>query len=201
MTWHLNSRHLIVPGLGDSGAGHWQTHWEAQLGCSRVIQDDWRVADLFRWSERIATAVGHDPRPVILIAHSFGCLSAVHAITARRAPVAAALLVAPADPDKFKVTLPVAGNGLGIPTLLVGSRNDPWLSLEKAQAMARDWGSDFVDLGHAGHINDKSGHGPWPEGLALLERLRQRLITPAPRRVPIVAPAPAAEPRLLGYAW
>jgi predicted alpha/beta hydrolase family esterase len=34
-----------------------------------------------------------------------------------------------------------------------------------------EWGSTFVEIGSAGHINADSGHGKWPAGIALLERL------------------------------
>ena len=40
-----------------------------------------------------------------------------------------------------------------------------------AGAYARAWGSEFVRVPKAGHINVESGHGDWPLGLALLESL------------------------------
>ena len=33
------------------------------------------------------------------------------------------------------------------------------------------WGSELVDLGHAGHINSDSGLGDWDAGHALLQQL------------------------------
>ena len=53
----------------------------------------------------------------------------------------------------------------------MGSRNDPFCTLARAQALAQSWGSRFHDLGDAGHINADSGLGDWPEGLRLLETL------------------------------
>jgi predicted alpha/beta hydrolase family esterase len=35
------------------------------------------------------------------------------------------------------------------------------------------WGSEFMMIGEAGHINSASGFGDWPEGLALLNTLRK----------------------------
>ena len=46
-----------------------------------------------------------------------------------------------------------------------------------AGAYARAWGSEFVRMQNAGHINIESGHGDWPLGLALLQSL-----TDEPRR-------------------
>ena len=31
--------------------------------------------------------------------------------------------------------------------------------------MAKAWNVELVDAGASGHLNDESGHGPWPEGL------------------------------------
>ena len=41
-------------------------------------------------------------------------------------------------------------------------------------AMARAWGSRWVDLGEAGHINAESGLGDWPQGHAWLLALVDR---------------------------
>ena len=79
---------LIVPGLRNSGPGHWQSWFEKQLPATRrVEQADWETT----------------------------CLS------------------------------------------------------DRADA----WGSAFLSIGDAGHINVDSGHGPWPDGLALFEKLRR----------------------------
>ena len=39
-----------------------------------------------------------------------------------------------------------------------------------AKRCAKAWGSRFVDIGQAGHINADSGHGEWKEGYALLQQ-------------------------------
>ena len=60
---------------------------------------------------------------------------------------------------------------LPFPSLLVGSRNDPYCRFDKAQALASAWGSRFVDLGERGHINAESGLGDWRAGRDLLDEL------------------------------
>ena len=40
-----------------------------------------------------------------------------------------------------------------------------------AQALAQDWGAQWLDLGLAGHINADSALGAWPQGHALLQTL------------------------------
>ena len=56
-------------------------------------------------------------------------------------------------------------------SIVVASRDDPYCSIRLAGAYARGWGSEFVSLQNAGHINIESGHGDWPLGLALLRSL------------------------------
>jgi predicted alpha/beta hydrolase family esterase len=162
---------LTIPGLGGSGPGHWQTLWErAHPEYRRVEQRDWNNLRLDEWVERIEVAVSMSSRPVVLVAHSFGCLAAIRC--ASRIGVRGVLLVAPADPDRFGVSDQLPWHALGFPTILVASSNDPWLSLARAQQIARQWGSRFINLGAYGHINAESGLGPWPDGEALVDELR-----------------------------
>lgn len=164
---------LIVPGLRGSGPAHWQTWLHEQLpGSQRVEQDDNAVADLPVWSRRVRQAVENAPAPVWIVAHSFGTLATLHALQALPGRVEGVLLVAPADPDKFGVDHLLPTQSVDVPAILVGSRNDPWLAADKARKLARRVGADFLDLGHVGHINTESGHGPWPLGLELLHRLQ-----------------------------
>lgn len=164
---------LIVPGLGGSGPAHWQTWWQDRTPESRrVAQEDWNEPDLERWSRRVGTALDHAEEPAWLVAHSFGCLASVRAGAARPGRVAGALLVAPADPARFGHEALLPHEALPFPTLVVGSENDPWMSLPRAAHWAGVWGGDWVNLGRAGHINAESGFGPWPEGLGLFESFR-----------------------------
>ena len=54
---------------------------------------------------------------------------------------------------------------------MVASSNDPFCPIRLAGAYARAWGSEFVRMQNAGHINIDSGHGEWPLGWALLQSL------------------------------
>lgn len=72
---------------------------------------------------------------MILVAHSFGCLAALHWTVQTKEAVAAVLLVAPADPDKFGVRDLLPDHALPFPVTLIASRNDPWMP----QGSAIDW--------------------------------------------------------------
>lgn len=165
---------LIVPGLKSSGPAHWQTWFEQHIpGSVRVIQRDWNDPHLPDWSSRVRRDISRTAGQIFIVAHSFGVLAAVQAANDYATRISGALLVAPADPDKFGVAEYVPNTRLPFPSVLVASTTDHWMTLERAAHFAGLWGSDLVNLGAAGHINAESGFGPWPEGLALQERLRR----------------------------
>ncbi len=165
---------LIVPGLKSSGPAHWQSWFEQHIpGTVRVVQRDWHDPNLADWSGRIRREISRTPGRLLIVAHSFGALAAAQAASDHDDRIAGALFVAPADPDKFSIADYLPAAPLSFPSVVVASTNDPWMSLNTAANWADRWGADFVNLGAAGHINADSGFGPWPEGLALLERLRR----------------------------
>ena len=84
--------------------------------------------------------------------------------------------MAPADPERrahLADFAPVPYQALPYRSILVASSNDPYCPVRLAGAYARAWGSEFVRLQNAGHINTESGHGEWPLGRALLQSLVQ----------------------------
>ncbi len=171
---------LTVPGLHGSGPGHWQSRWERRFpDWQRIEQHDWSRPSLPLWAERASEGVMRAqrvaPRGAVLVAHSFGCLATLRQAALDPIGIAGALLVAPADPDKFCVADLLPAYRLPFPTILVASRNDPWMSQRTAFTWGTLWGSELVDVGSLGHINADSGLGDWPEGLALLGTLLQRI--------------------------
>lgn len=171
-------RVLIVPGLHGSGPDHWQTRWQGHYPAfERVEQDDWTSPDLPAWSRRLQECLRSSAQPALLVAHSFGCLTTLHALQHMRHHAAAALLVAPADPEKFGVAPLVSDIRLRCPSVVIGSEDDPWMAAERAAFWAKRWGCGFINAGPCGHINAESGLGDWPEGLrqlALLADLAMR---------------------------
>ncbi|KQQ33503.1 alpha/beta hydrolase [Duganella sp. Leaf126] len=173
-------RVLIAPGLHNSGPDHWQSRWQRLFPAfERVEQDDWETPDLARWSARVSQVrqqgqQGRDGRPLLIVAHSFGCLATVHSIARDPSDVAAVLLVAPADPEKFGVADQLPQQALACPSVMVGSTNDPWMAAPRAAAWAQRWHSQFIDGGALGHINAESGLGGWPAGLEILYFLAER---------------------------
>lgn len=166
---------LIIPGWRDSGPGHWQSLWAEQLpGALRVQQDDWITPACQAWVTSITRTILAQPEPVVVVAHSLGCIATTHLPPEAVARIRGALLVAPADPERRGVLAdfaPVPYQPLPYRSILVASTNDPFCPVRTAGAYARAWGSEFVRLPNAGHINIESGFGAWPLGLALLQSL------------------------------
>ena len=169
---------LVIPGLGGSGPDHWQSRWEAKLSTARRIeQADWDRPERDDWVERIVAAVAAAERPAVLVAHSLGVWAVAHAGPKlaegpAAGKVVGAVLVAPPDADKladFPTIDPTFTDftpaPLPFPSILIGSRTDPYATQANGEKLAAELGATYLDAGEAGHINDESGHGPWPEGL------------------------------------
>lgn len=173
---------LMLPGWQSSGPDHWQSRWEVLHGYRRVDQHDWMTPKRGDWMSRLEDVVLGSDGPVLLVAHSLGCILtaawASHSQNSHR--VKAALLVAPGDTERealrgvLPTWSPIVMQALPFPSVLVGSRNDPFCDFERAQAIAQAWGSRFVDLGKAGHINAESGLGDWADGQMLLTAAQQQ---------------------------
>lgn len=158
-------RLLIVPGLNDSGPAHWQTWLQQQYrDARRVRQHDWSAPQLDRWAARVDAALDpHRGEAWIAVAHSFGCLAlARHLLLVPDSPVRAALFVAPAEPDRFGVAGLLPTTRLRVPSTVVASDNDPWMTAASTRRWAERWGAHWLTLGEAGHINAESGFGPLP---------------------------------------
>lgn len=186
-------RYLIVPGWQGSPDNHWQSHWQRTLPNSfRVEQEDWLTPQRGDWVQALEQAIVADRSPVILIAHSLGCITVAH-WAARANPallrrVRGALLVAPADVERptcapaLRNFAPIPQQPLPFPSQVVSSDNDPAVSVPRALHLAQTWGAEAGLLTNAGHINVKSGHERWEQGFAYLYRLQSRIEQRALRR-------------------
>jgi len=163
---------LVVPGMGNSGPNHWQTLWEQENPAfRRVNQHDWDHPVLFEWVMTLEKALASVTGPKVLVGHSLGSIIIVEAAMQSPEEIAGALLVAPPDVEQMEGGGQVPRGTLPFPSLVVTSENDPWVSLDRSEEFARTWGSRFVNIGPAGHINADSGLGDWPEGKRLFREL------------------------------
>lgn len=175
MSSHSAPRVIIVPGWRNSVPEHWQSLWQQRLPyAERVEQDDWITPRRDAWVRTLEAQILSRPEPAVVVAHSLGCITTAHIGAEAAARIQSALLVAPADPERrahLADFAPVPYRALAFRSILVASSNDPYCPIRLAGAYARAWGSEFVRLPHAGHINVESGYGEWPLGWALLQSL------------------------------
>ena len=171
-------RALVLPGIGGSGPGHWQSLWQAaDPELVRVEQRDWDRPERDAWIARLEAAVRDASPAVVLVAHSLACLQIAHWAGETALRVRGALLVAPPDasapefPEVARAFAPAPERRLPFPSVVAASANDPYCGLARARRYADAWAARFVNLGDAGHVNTASGHGPWPEGLELLREI------------------------------
>jgi predicted alpha/beta hydrolase family esterase len=172
------TRILILPGLYDSGPEHWQSHWERVLPDTvRVVQRDWDTPARADWVATLERAVS-DTRPgVVLVGHSTACALIAFWAAETTRTVRGALIVAPSDTEAPSYPAgptgwrPMPNARLPFPSIVVASSNDEYVTLDRARTFAEAWGSSFVNIGKAGHINSASGLGDWPRGRELLAEL------------------------------
>ena len=168
---------LVLPGHGNSGPQHWQSRWELRHpDWQRVNLGNWDSPACDDWVRALDMAVAACPSPPLLVAHSLACLLVAHWANRSALPLKGAFLVAVPDPQgecfpaMARGFVPVPMAPFAFRSLVVASANDPFGSLAHAKHCASAWGSAFVDIGQAGHINADSGHGEWDEGYALLQQ-------------------------------
>jgi uncharacterized protein len=170
--------YFIIPGLGNSGVEHWQTYFEAKGdNFIRINQLEWDAPNCTDWISKIENTISkYDLTNVVLIGHSLACTTIAHWAKYYGKKIKGALLVAPSDVDVAGYNFPTTGfspipsDTINFKTIVVASENDEWVTLERAKYFAEKWGSEFINIGNAGHINTAAGFGKWDEGLKLLEK-------------------------------
>lgn len=159
---------LIVPGYTNSGPDHWQTRWERKLSTARrVEQAEWSKPVKEDWIARLVEEVNASTKPVVIVAHSLGVPTVIHALPEIGKKVAGALLVAPPDvanPDirpKHLMTFgPYPRDPLPFPAITIASRNDPFDPTNMPTILpphgVRCWWMQACQA----ISTPKSGHGP-----------------------------------------
>lgn len=176
---------VIVPGLRDHVADHWQTLLAERLSDVRTVPPLER--DKLSRAARVAAlddVLREIDGPVVLVAHSAGVMITVHWAQNPTRPIQGALLATPADlelplPEGYPTTddldrggwNPIPRRRLPFPSIVAASRTDPLGGYRRIAGMAETWGSRLVDLGDVGHLNPAAGYGYWPDAENLLRQL------------------------------
>lgn len=179
---------LIVPGLRDHVAEHWQTLLAASLENAHTVPplDVDRLSRAAR-VRALQQAIEKIDGPIILVAHSAGVMMVAHWAQTHDRPIKGALLAAPADvespfPDGYPDTATLADHGwlpiprkpLPFPSIVAASTNDPLGDYQRIAQLASDWHSELVNVGEVGHLNPAAGFGEWPQAKELIAQLEGR---------------------------
>lgn len=172
---------LILPGIGNSGPDHWQSHWQ-QLNTHyvRVNQLDWDNPNCSDWLIALEEGVNSAGPNTVLVAHSLACLLVAQWAARTTLQIKAALLVAVPNPASaiFPVQAvgfsPVPTQPLPFKSTVIASTDDPYGGIAYAEECASYWGSTLVNIGEAGHINSASGLGAWHAGHELLQSIQAK---------------------------
>jgi len=147
----------------------------------RIQQKNWESPICGDWLNQLEQDVRDLGANTILIAHSLSCLLVAHWAAQTTLKIAGALLVAPPDPEAQ--VFPKEAHGFSdfplrpfnLISTVVASENDPYADIEFSRSCANSWGSDFINIGMAGHINAASGLNDWPQGELILENLVNKM--------------------------
>ncbi len=178
---------LIVPGLRDHVAEHWQTLLEAALPNARSVpRMDRDKLSCAAWVAELDRSLARIEGPVVLVAHSAGVMITVHWAMQHARPIKGALLAAPPDferplPEGYPKQDVLLDNGwlptprarLPFPSIVAASTNDPLAGFDRVASLATSWGSRLVDVGAVGHLNPAAGYGPWPQAEEFIRELCQ----------------------------
>lgn len=182
---------VIVPGLRDHVADHWQTLLADKLRAdgrqvSIVPPLEHNKLDCAVRVAALERTLASLREPALLVAHSAGVMITVHWARRSARAVRGALLAAPPDfdhplPDGYPNEDALRLNGwtpapraaLRFPSIVAASRNDPLARFEEVAALASAWGSRLVDLGNVGHLNPAAGYGEWPRAEPLIQELSE----------------------------
>lgn len=147
----MNASVLIVPGLRDQVSNHWQTLLASRMPQAETVAPtgrenidlDGRVAAIEAAAQRIGG-------PLILVAHSAGCIMTAHWAKRTHCQVIGALLAAPPDletamPQGYPTLealrangwLPVPREPLPFPSIVAASENDPLGRLDRVLELGR----------------------------------------------------------------
>ena len=176
---------LIVPGLRDHVAEHWQTLLQQKLPHARAVPP--LTQDKLNCQARVdalARELDAIDGPVIIVAHSAGAMMVAHWALRGTRPIKGALLVTPPDleqpmPAPYPEVATLEANGwlpipqlpLRFPSIVIASGNDPLASPARVALMAKAWNSTVFNIGNVGHLNPAAGYGEWPQAEQFIRML------------------------------
>lgn len=171
---------LILHGWGGSDYPHWQA-WVA----SELIKENYTVSfpplpnrenpTLEEWMDTLKKEFDHF-KPDIVLCHSLANVLWFHFVTKYEIEnIQKLMLVAPVskktiDEVKSFYPYPIPNDLKSDEIIMVGSTNDPYMSVEEAISLQSELNIGLKILDDAGHINADSGFGELPCAVEWVKR-------------------------------
>ncbi|MDN5248895.1 MAG: alpha/beta hydrolase [Alphaproteobacteria bacterium] len=172
---------------------HWQERWSEHIKTARLLacpNIHAEPAKLFQlWVDQIATVISTSSAPIVLICHSCAVAATCQAIQKLSQDniekIKGGFFVSPAifsfteqNKISFINNLELSmypAKKLSFPSFVLASNNDNKLDQKAVRDLSQALGGFFLDAGANGHIDETTGHGPWPEGLMVFSQFMQKL--------------------------
>ncbi len=176
--------YITVPGYGGSGETSWQTFWEKLYPeIVRVEQDNWDFPEKNTWVKRLQETVdANSDKPVILITHSLGCGTTIHALNEKKlSNIAGIFMVALPDIDREDFPKECVGFSplprieIEVPCTLIASENDDYSTMQNSDMWAEILNIPIVNAGMQGHLGDSAALGNWEQGQEFFRKFLQQL--------------------------
>ncbi len=169
---------LLLHGWGGSDYPHWQAWLAGQLASnygtvSFPLLDNPHYPSRNRWIKQAKKSL-KDFKPETVVCHSLGCTLWFWLSQERLETLKHLILVAPPSIETsidtistfFPLTLPETLYAQKID--LVASDNDPYIKIDEAKEMSKQYNANLITLKNAGHINAESDFGEWEQMLNLV---------------------------------
>jgi predicted alpha/beta hydrolase family esterase len=169
----MKQRVLLLHGWGGSDYPHWQSWLAGEVAkaygtVSFPLLDNPHFPSKNRWMRQTRTLL-EEFRPDIVLCHSLANTLWFHLChEGEITPVEQLYLVAPprltCEIDTIRSFFPVTPppSLFAKQAMMVTSTDDPYMTMDEAQALQRALNIPMKVLENAGHINADSGYGEWP---------------------------------------
>lgn len=177
--------YILVPGYGGIEMRHWMRHWlRLAEDISIVKQENFQEPEKDAWTKKLAELVAKkQDKPIVLIAHSLGCITTIYASLQNQLPgVVAAFLVAMPEEERpefhngeWKNFTPFPAHQIPFFKTMVYSDNDEYCSVQNMEKACKHFNIPMVYAGSNGHLGSSANLAEWKEGQELFTNFLKQL--------------------------
>ena len=167
----MSNRVLILHGWGGSDAPHWQAELASEIAknygtVSFPLLDNCHFPSKNRWLKQVKKIL-EEFKPDTVVCHSLANTLWFWLCAEDIAEVERLFMVSPPSLSTTESTIKtffpcaIPKNIHANEVHVLVSDNDPWITTEEAESMAKSVSASYRVIADAGHINADSGYGKW----------------------------------------